>query len=205
MKPKVWMILARVMVCCALPLAAQQPQQKEMSAEEKAAMAQWQTFMTPSEGHKMLDGMVGTFDATVKMWMQPGAPPTTSTGVSRNEWVLGKRYIQENFSGTFMNTPFQGIGYTGYDNGKKVYVGTWIDNMGTGVMTSTGTTTDNGKTWTFKSVSTDPMTGKDTPGESRITVADNDHHTMEMWGPAPDGKMFKMMQIDYTRRSDAKK
>lgn len=204
MKLKVWMTLALVMVCCVLPLASQQAQQKEMSAEEKAAMAQWQKFMTPGEGHKMLDGMVGTFDAKVNMWMQPGAPTMASTGVSRNEWVLGKRYIRESFTGTFMNKPFQGIGYTGYDNGKKQYVGTWIDNMGTGVMTSTGTTTD-GKTWTFKSVSTDPMTGKDTPGESKITVADKDHHTMEMWGPAPDGKMFKMMQIDYHRRAAAKK
>jgi len=96
--------------------------------------------------------------------------------------------------------PFQGIGYTGYDNAKKQYVGTWIDNFGTGVMTSTGTSSDNGKTLSFKSVATDPMTGKETPGESRITITDADHHSMEMWGPAPDGKMFKMMTIEYSRK-----
>jgi hypothetical protein len=75
-----------------------------------------------------------------------------------------------------------------------------MDNFGTGVMTSTGGTADNGKTWNFKSTSTDPMTGKDMPGESRVTVTDADHHTVEMWGPAPDGKMYKMMEITYSRK-----
>ena len=110
------------------------------------------------------------------------------------------RYVEETVNGSFMGMPFQGIGYTGYDNGKKQYVGTWIDNFGTGVMTSTGTSADNGKTYTFKSTGTDPMTGKDMPTESRVTVTDADHHTMEMWGPAPDGKMFKTMQIEYSRK-----
>ncbi|HEY8712202.1 MAG TPA: DUF1579 family protein, partial [Thermoanaerobaculia bacterium] len=131
---------------------------------------------------------------------QPGAPAQTSTGISVNTWVLGNRFVQQNFTGSFMGMPFQGIGYTGYDNGKKEYVGTWIDNFGTGVMTSTGNTPDNGKTYTFKSMTTDPMTGKDMPGESHMTVVDADHHMMDMWAPSPDGKMFKMMQIEYSRK-----
>ena len=199
MRMKVTLALTLVLACLALPALAQEQKQQQMSPEEQAAMAAWQKYMTPSEGHKMLDGMIGTFDAKVSMWMQPGQPPAVSNGVSENRWVLGNRYVQENFTGTFMGMPFQGIGYTGYDNGKKQYFGTWIDNMSTGIMTSTGTTSDNGKTWTFKSVSTDPMTGKDMAGESRVTVTDRDHHTMEMYGPGPDGKVYKMMQIDYTR------
>ncbi len=201
MKLKIWLALALIMVCCALPAVAQEPQkQQEMSPEQKAMMDAWQKFMTPSEGHKALEQMVGTFDTKVTMWMQPGAPPQTSTGISENHWVLGKRYVEENATGTFMGMLFQGIGHMGYDNAKKRYFGTWIDNFGTGVMTSTGTVSDNGKTWNFKSTSTDPMTGKDTPGETRVTVTDADHHTMEMWGPGPDGKTYKMMEITYSRK-----
>ena len=199
MRLKVAMALTLV-VLCSLPAFAQAEKQPEMTAEQKAQMEAWQKFMTPSEGHKRLEHMVGTFDAKVTMWMERGAPPQTSTGTSTNQWVLGGRYIQEKFSGGFMGMPFEGLGYTGYDNAKKQYFGTWMDNMSTGVMTSTGNTADNGKTWTFRSVMTDPMTGKDTPGESRVTVTDADHHTMEMWGPAPDGKNFKMMEIVYSRK-----
>ncbi len=46
----------------------------------------------------------------------------------------------------------------------------------------------------------DPMTGKVMPIEEKIVVVDKDHHMMEMWGPGPDGKMFKSMEIHYTRK-----
>jgi len=198
MRLKLAVALALVAVCTSL--VAQTQQQHQMSPEEKKAMDAWMKYMTPSEGHKALGGMIGTFDAKVTMWPQPGAPAQTSTGISVNTWVLGNRFVQQNFTGSFMGMPFQGIGYTGYDNGKKEYVGTWIDNFGTGVMTSTGNTPDNGKTYTFKSMTTDPMTGKDMPGQSHMTVVDADHHMMDMWAPSPDGKMFKMMQIEYSRQ-----
>jgi hypothetical protein len=197
MRLKSWVALALVMVCTSL---FAQTEQHKMSPEEQKAMDAWQKFMTPGDAHKSLNALVGTFDAKVSMWPQPGTPAQVSTATSVNNWVLGNRYVEENVNGSFMGMPFQGIGYTGYDNGKKQYVGTWIDNFGTGVMTSTGTSSDNGKTYTFKSMTTDPMTGKDMSEDSRITVTDADHHTMEMWGPAPDGKMFKMMQIDYSRK-----
>ncbi len=198
MRLKFWVALVLVVVC-AMPAFAQEPQH-QMTPEEKAQMDAWMKFMTPGEGHKALANMVGTFDAKVTMYPAPGAPPQVSSATSVSQWVLGNRYVQENVNGSFMGMPFEGIGYTGYDNGKKQYVGTWVDNFGTGIMSSTGSTPDNGKTWSFKSTTTDPMTGKDTPGEMHMTMADADHHTAEMWSPAPDGKMFKMMTIEYTRK-----
>jgi hypothetical protein len=198
MKIKVWFAIALLVVCTSL-FAQDQKQQKPPSPEEQAMYAAWMKYMTPSEGHKLLDGMTGTWDTKVTSWMMPGQPPMESAGVSETNWILGGRYIQEKATGTFMGQPFNGVGITGYDNAKKQYVGTWVDNMGTGIMTQTGSTTD-GKVWTFKGSSTDPMTGKDMPSEMKITVADKDHHKAEMWGPAPDGKMFKMMEIAYTRK-----
>ncbi|MEO8219039.1 MAG: DUF1579 domain-containing protein [Acidobacteriota bacterium] len=198
MMKKTFLVALMLILTIAVPLFAQEPK-KEMSADEKAMMEAWVKYMTPGSAHKMLDPMVGTFDAKTTMWMAPGAPPMTSMGVSTNHWVLGNRYMQQDFSGNFQGMPFMGVGYTGYDNGKKQYFGSWMDNMSTGVMTSTGNTTD-GKTWNFKSTSTDPMTGKDMPGDMKITVTDADHHTMEMWGPGPDGKVFKMMEISYSRK-----
>lgn len=204
MRLKTWIATALFIVVSMSPLFAHDPK-KEMSAEEKAGMEAWHKYMTPGDAHHMLNNMVGTFDATTTMWMAPGAPPATSKGVSVVRWILGNRYIEQRFKGTFMNMPFEGLGYTGYDNAKKQYWGTWMDSMSTGVMTSTGSTSDGGKTWKFASMGTDPMTGKDTPGEMTITVKDRDHHTMEMSGPAPDGSMFKMMEINYHRRPAAKK
>ena len=162
-------------------------------------MDAWMKASTPGDAHKLLDGMVGTWNVTVKSWMQPGAPPMESTGTAVNSWVLGGRWMEEKFTGSFMGMPFQGIGYTGYDNIKKQYIGTWMDNMSTAVMTSTGKG-GSGNTWEFASSMDDPMTGKTMPVAEKVTFTDADHHTMEMWSPGPDGKMFKMMEIAYSRK-----
>jgi len=188
-----------LLVLCTSVFGQEQPK-KEMSAEEKAAMEAMMKAMMPGDAHKLLDNMVGTWDAKVSMFMDPSQPPMVSSGTSENSWVLGNREVMQKFTGTFMGGPFSGVGYNGYDNVKKQYWGTWMDTMSTGVMVSTGNTPDNGKTWKFTSSMPDPMTGKDAPMEEKITVTDKDHHTFEMWTPGPDGKMFKMMEITYTRR-----
>lgn len=197
MKLKLWLALALLMSATAF--AQQQPKQPEMTPQQKAMMDAWMKYATPGDAHKALDHMIGTWDAKVTLWEAPGAQPHVSTATGESHWILGNRYVQENVTGTFMGMPFQGIGISGYDNAKKQYFNTWFDNFGTGVMTSVGAMPD-AKTFTFKTSATDPMTGKDMPGESRVTITDADHHTMESYGPGPDGKMFKMMQIDYTRK-----
>jgi hypothetical protein len=194
-------ITAGAILLSSMIVVAQDASKKSptMTAEEKAAMDAMMKAATPGEGHKKLAGMVGTWDATVKMF-QPGAPPQVSSGISENKWVLGGRWVQEQFTGNFMGMPFSGIGYTGYDNIKKQYVGTWMDSMSTSMMTSSGTADASGKTYEFNSTMDDPASGKSMPVKSKVIVTDDDHHTMEMWSPGPDGKMYKMMEITYTRK-----
>lgn len=154
----------------------------------------------PGDAHKLLDAFAGSWNAKVTFWMLPGADPSTMEGVSENRWVMGGRYLQQNFTGSFMGQPFEGLGYTGYDNVKKQYWGTWMDNMSTGVMMTSGATKDGGKTFMFSGMMADPVTAKDSKVDEKITVVDADHHTMEMWGAGPDGKMFKTMEIAYSRK-----
>lgn len=200
MKIKIWSSIALLSMCLVTSVSAKDAKKPEMSPQEKAAMDAWAKSAAAGSEHKLLSGMVGTFKAKVTSYMNPGAPPNVSYGTSVSTWVLGGRDVQQKFTGDMMGQPFSGIGYTGYDNLKQQYWGTWRDNMSTGLMTSTGNTTDGGKTWKFASVATDPMTGKDSKGEMIITVVDANHHNMEMWGEGPDGKNFKMMEIAYTRK-----
>ena len=177
---------------------AQEPQKK--SPQQQAAEDAMMKAITPGDAHKLLDGMVGTWDAKVSAWMDPSQPPVAGSGVSENSWVLGNREVMEKFTGTFMGSPFSGIGFSGYDNMKKQYWGTWMDTMSTAPMMSTGNTPDGGKTWKFQASMPDPMSGHDVAVEERVTVTDKDHHSMEMWMTGPDGRPFKMMEIQYTRK-----
>jgi len=202
MNGKLWLATGLLVALTTGAAFAQdtKPQQPQMSPAEMAAMQAMMKAMTPGAEHKAMDGMAGTFDVKVTSWMQPGQPPNVSTGTSETHWILGNRYLEQTFTGNFMGMPFHGLGHTGYDNVKKQYWSTWMDDFSTGVMTSTGTVSSDGKSWNFSGTSSDPMTGKDSRADSKITVTDHDHYSMEMWGAGPDGKMYKMMEIAYSRK-----
>lgn len=170
-----------------------------MLAQDAAMMEAMVKAATPGDPHKKLDQFAGTWSTKISMWMAPGTQPMVSEGTAENRMAFGGRYLEQRFKGDFMGMTFEGLGYTGYDNVKKQFWGTWMDNMSTGMMSSTGWMPDN-KTWIFSGTAPDPMTGKDARVEERITVVDSDHHTMEMFGAAPDGTMFKMMEIQFTRK-----
>ena len=166
---------------------------------DAAAMQAMMAAMTPGEHHEHLKKLVGNHNYTMKMWMDPTAPPTESTGKRSAELLLGGRFLQEKFTGTFMGMPFEGIGLMGYDNVKKEYVGTWIDNMGTGMMTSHGQCDKTG--WTMTGEGTDPTTGKTWTSRSVVKIVDDNTFTMEMFAPGPDGKEFKMFEMTCKRAS----
>jgi len=182
---------AAVALAVTLPLLSRSQSNDDMKAMMAAA--------TPGETHKMLAKSAGTWSATVTMWMQPGAPPTTSTATATNEMIMGGRYLRSTNKGTFMQMPFEGVGITGYDNVKKQYVNSWIDHMGTGIMTMTGTWDEASKSITYTGSMADPMTGKDTPFREVWKFTDDNHQVMEMYYPM-EGKEFKAMEISYTRK-----
>jgi hypothetical protein len=199
MKIKVCLAASLFAMSSLTVFAADQKKAPAMSAQEQADMQKMMAAATPGEPHKKLATMVGTWDATVTMWTAAGAPPMTSTGVSTNKAVLGGRFIEEEFNGNFMGAPFSGVGYTGYDNVTKQYVGTWMDTMSTGVMSSTGKD-DGANAMSFAATMSDPTTGKVTKATNKVTIVSKDKHVMETWGPGKDGKNFKMMEITYTRK-----
>lgn len=195
-RSRVTLATALVFVCTAA-LAQQDPTAKK-PGPDPAMMQAMTAAATPGAPHKKLDAFAGTWDTKVTFWMAPGADPMTMEGTSETRWIMGGRHLEQKFTGSFMGMPYEGTGFTGYDNVKKQYWSTWMDNMSTGFFVTTGSV--DGNTWSFSGMMPDPMTGKDVRSDSRIVVKDADHHTMEMWGPAPDGKMYKSMEMTYTRK-----
>lgn len=167
---------------------------QEMSAEDKA----WMEYMTPGKAHQMLAESVGSWKIQTKMWMDPSAAPMESDGTSQSEMILGGRYLQSTFSGTMMGMPFEGISITGYDNAKKEYFNTWIDNMGTGLAYAKGKYDESTKSTEFKGTMVDPMTGKDSPFREVFKVIDKNKMVMEMYWEM-EGKEVMGMEITYTR------
>ena len=120
-------------------------------------------------------------------------------GTATRSMALDGRVLVEEFKGSMMGMPFTGHGMTGYDNVTGKYWSTWMDSMSTAIFVTTGTMSD-AKTFNYTGTMTDPMTGKDMKSDSKVTLTDADHHTMEAWAPGPDGKMYRNMEIVYTRK-----
>ncbi len=125
------------------------------------------------------------------MYENPSAPPTETKGKSTFTSVLEGRYIQEHTEGNFNGMPFHGYGTFGYDNVTKKYVGSWIDSMGTGIMHSTGTSSDGGTTINWEGAASDPMTGKEQTFHSSMKMVNNNEYHFEMNGPVRMAKKLK--------------
>jgi len=161
-----------------------------------------------NENHKVLASMDGSWNYTIKFWMNPdpNAPPQQSKGTATRKSIMGGRYSVMDVSGK-MQMPgeggkmkemqFKGMGIEGYDNAKKKFVGSWIDNMGTGIQFSEGTYDPATKTFTYTS-EIEMMPGMKTPVREVIKATDKDHMTLE-WYENRGGQEKKTMEINYTR------
>lgn len=167
--------------------------------DEAEMMQKMMAYATPGEHHRVLDHKVGKWDLTVKMYMAPGQPPAESKATAEYEWILDGRYLVDHTEGDFGGMPFHGRGMTGYDNLKQKYVATWVDNMGTGIMTAEGTWDAAEKTFRFTAEAPDVMAGKIVQSRSEEILVDDDHWTMRMYMPGPDGEEHMNMEIDYVR------
>jgi hypothetical protein len=154
----------------------------------------------PGPEHKVLEDFAGSWNAEIKMWMEPGKDPVTSKGTAEVRWIMNERFIQEDFTGDFMGKPFKGLSLTGYDNLKKQYVSMWIDDMHTSLYTSLGDLSDDGKVITFAGKADCAITGeKDVEMKQVVRLIDKDKHVFEMHDTRR-GENSKVMEITYTRK-----
>jgi len=196
MKMKSLLVLSTILLSVSGAAVAQDKAKESQGGMGQGDMgAMMEKSMATGPQHKQLARMAGDWTYTSKMWMAPGQPPMDSGGTMHADLLFGGRYVEHHWKGKFMGMEFEGRGTEAYDNVTKQYVNTWIDNMGTGIMNSSGTCDDGGKKCTYNGLGSDPMAGKAVPMRSVITWTDGDSFTNEMYGNDPSGKEMKMMEI----------
>jgi hypothetical protein len=167
--------------------------------DPQAMMELWKKLATPGEPHKQLGSLAGSWATTTKEWMEPGKPPTESTGTAEMKMLLDGRFLYQEYNSQMMGQPFSGIGITAYDNLRKRYVSAWIDSMGTGIFMMEGTASADGKTITLKGSHPEPGGGQMTH-RAIWKIVDSNTQTFDMFGAHRGGKEMKMMEIIYTRK-----
>lgn len=178
--------------------ASNQPEQGEFQASAVAGEEGAQTIQEagiPDFAHQALENFVGNWKAEVACWMDASAPPTISHGTSTVGWILNQHFIQEDFHGEMMGSPFTGRLLMGYDTSKQRFVSVWVDSFNTSMTTSEGTAGTGNLVITMEGRADCPATGrKDVPMRQVFRMLSKDKHTLEMFN---DGQ--RSMEITYTR------
>lgn len=179
--------------------ASAKTKKSEKPMDPEAMMEEFKKLSTPGEQHKLLASLTGTYTTNTKEWMEPGKPPTESTGTAEMKMLLDGRYLRQEYTGDMMGQPYSGMGITAYDNLLQRYVSTWIDTMGTGIFKMEGTASGDGRTITLKGQHAEPGGGQ-MSHRAIWKIVDDNTQTFEMYGTHRGGQEMKMMEITYKRK-----
>ena len=176
------------------------------SPNEAEMMKQMMELAKLTENHKLLADLAGSWSTSVKM-MEPGQEPSVSKGNVTYKSIMNGRYFIGDHAGS-MKMPgadgkmkdfaFKGMSIDGYDNVKQKFISSWMDNLGTGIMTMEGTYDPATKTFTYTG-ETEMVPGMKTPVRAVVKITDKNHHTFE-WYENRGGQETKTLEISYTRK-----
>lgn len=179
-----------------------------MKPEDMAMMQEMMKLSMPTEQHKIIQNFAGTWNAEVKMWMDPSQKePNVSNGVMKGTLLHGGRFLLAEFTSNFMGMDFTGTMTWGYNTIQKRYESTWFDSFGTYMLISQGQPSADGKTVTSTAQFSMPgPDGKlmDISQREKLVWVSADKYTMEMWHATKDQGEMKVMEITYTRAPEAK-
>jgi len=178
-------------------LAKEKKHEKAMDPQEM--MEVWKKLAQPGEPHKLFASLAGSWTTQTKEWMEPGKPPSESTGTADMKMLLDGRFLHQEYTGQMMGQPYSGVGIDAYDNLTKKYTTVWMDSMGTGIFFMEGTASADGKTITLKGSHPEPGGGKMTH-RAVWKILDNDNQIFEMYGAHGKEKEMKFLEITYTRK-----
>ena len=173
----------------------------EMNQEEM--MKKMQEAGTPGEAHKVLSEIAGEWTFISKNWETADSKPHEGSGTSSMKMIMDGRYLQQELKSKMMGMEYSGMGFTGYDNIKKIYNVIWMDSMSTGMMMATASYNSKTKTLTEKGEFSCPMTENkksDYRADWKTIDKNNAVYTMYGKGPTGKGKEFKMMELTYKRK-----
>jgi hypothetical protein len=219
MKTTIPLITILFAALIATPLFAQSPAESPAAATGSAAapagqpnpqemMQQMMELSKMNENHKLLSSLDGNWNYTIKFWMNPdpNAKPQESKGTATRKSIMGGRYVTMDVTGKMQmpdengkmkDIQFKGMAVEGYDNVKKKFVGSWIDNMGTGITFSEGAYDPATKTFTY-TTEMEPVPGMKSQVREVLKVPDDNHMMLEWYENQGRGEK-KTMEINYTR------
>jgi Protein of unknown function (DUF1579) len=159
------------------------------SQTPEAAAKEFDRITTPGPMQQVLAAYAGKWKEihTFRQDDQSGAD--TAMLEVDNELIVGGRYLQISEKGMMAGKPFEGIGMLGYDNLKDRFVGTWQDNVMTGILYFEGGYDNTRKEITLQGSYID-LEKHRVEVRQTIRLVDGTHYENDWYGTRPNQKEF---------------
>ena len=194
------LFLGLLLAGCLAPSESTSPMPPEAVHATQLTPAEWAALSRPGPSHQLLDLFVGEWNTRMTFWSAPDVEPQVSSGSSTSSWVLGQRFIREDFEGQALGEKMQGIGIMGYDNGAGRFINVWIDSLNTAMATATGKYLAKQNRFEFVGEVYDPLLSRMKQTRSYIQILSADQYDFLMFDTGADGREFKALEIKYVRK-----
>jgi len=149
--------------------------------------------------HDFLKQFEGSWET--KSEFQMGEQVMKSKGTETDKFAVGGLFLLTDGKADMegMPMPFEFHSTWGYDEHKKKYTGSWVDNMSTAIWPFEGTVDEAGKVFTLAMEGPNPMDGKPMKIKFIHEITGKDARKLTLFMPGHDGKEMQM-KIDYVRK-----
>ena len=169
---------------------------QDSPGEELAKMEQLGEYLAePGKQHEFLQNFVGDWTTESSIF---GMEPTT--GTASNELILGGRFLEGEYSGTIIDSAYDGKITLGYDKYKRKYIVTFIDSLGTSIKYAEGFLDKSNRTLSLWGSMDEWMTGEhDKVVLYRFTIQNKNQFTLGIHDLAMYPNDAKVIEIVYKR------
>lgn len=146
--------------------------------------------------HRRLATLAGTWSVKQSLWLDDAKVPQVDAGTAVFTAVLGGRHLQQDLR-VRSNPPFQGLGFTGYDNASRQYYTSWMDINFTGVLLLHGDYDAGARVYRFHGAMPG-ADGESVPTREELQLVDG-KHVIARFFETRRGRESLVVELDYSR------
>ena len=205
-KPRVTCLLVGIALVASTNLVLVAPSEAQTPAESPPPFAMGGM---PGPGQAAFAPLLGDWRVEMKLYAALGTPekPLVSNDLTaHSELVADGRFLTDETRGTVSGQPYYRRGTLGYSNMDKRYEWVTQDGLNASMMIYLGARNAGpgfpaslAGTFTDQGLLGEASTGKTIRQRTVITIADEDHHRLEIYFTPPGGRERLIDRKDYTR------